>query len=68
MLRHGVGVGGFDAVEPGEGGHQHEQGRARQVEVGQQQIDRAEIVAGEDEEPGVAGKGPDFAGFGRGGL
>ena len=39
-------VGGFDAFEPGECGDQHKQGRTRQVEIGQQHVDRVEAVAG----------------------
>src|SRR6185437_14141874 len=60
-LRDGVGVGGLHALQPGEGGDEHEQGRARQVEVGQQQIDGAETVAGRDEQRRAAGKGRDAA-------
>ena len=63
-----MGVGGFDAIKPGEGRDQHEQGRARQVEIGQQQIDRAETVARQNEEPGFARERADFAGFGGGGF
>ena len=40
-----------------EGADQHEQGRARQVEVGQQPRGGAEPVAGGDEDRGLAGEG-----------
>ena len=45
VLGDGVGIGGFDAIEAGKRGDQHEQGRARQVEIGQEQVDRAKPVA-----------------------
>ena len=44
------------------------QGRTRQVEIGQQHVDRAEAVAGHDEQSGVAGKGPHIAVLGCGGF
>src|SRR5215472_4323558 len=56
-----MGVGGLDPVEPGERGYQHQQSRARQVEIGQQHVDSAEAVAGHDEQARLAGKGPDLA-------
>ena len=45
-----MGVGGAHRVEPAEGRDQHEQRRARQVEVGHQHIDGLEAVAGRDED------------------
>ena len=62
---HRVSIGGLDPIEPGECGDQHEQGRARQVEVGQQHVDRPEPVAGQNEQSGLAGKGSDLAILGR---
>src|ERR1700720_4661718 len=44
-----VGVDALHGVEPGESCDQHEQGRARQVEVGHQDVDRTETVARHDE-------------------
>ena len=63
--RHRMRVGGLDLPEPGECGYQHEEGGARQVEVGQQYVDRPEPVAGQNEQSGLAGKGPDLSIFGR---
>ena len=63
MLGNRVGVGGFDLIEAGQGGDQHEQGRARQVEIGQLQIDRAKPVARQDEEAGLAGERAGLAGL-----
>ena len=37
-----MGVGGLDPLEPSQRGDQHQQGRARQMEIGQQQLDGAE--------------------------
>src|SRR5229473_6845372 len=54
--RDGVRVGRLHALQAGEGGDQHEERRARQVEIGQQQIDGAEAIAGRDEERGLAGE------------
>jgi len=45
------------ACAPGEGADQHEQGRARQVEVGEQQVDGAKAVARQDVDAGLAGEG-----------
>src|SRR3954469_12638512 len=55
LLPHGLAVGGEDAVEAREGRDQHEERRARQMEVGEEPVDRAEPVAGRDEEIGRAG-------------
>ena len=61
--RDGVGVGGAHGVEAAEGRDQHEQRRARQMEVGHQQIDGLEAVAGRDEEVRLACEGLDGARF-----
>ena len=45
----------------GERGNQHEQRALRQVEVGQQRIDAADAVAGQDEDRGFPGEGLQFA-------
>ena len=50
----GVVVGGEDALLAGEGGDEHDQRRARQVEVGEHDVDGAEGVAGADEDRGAA--------------
>ena len=49
-------VGAPHHLEAAEGAHEHEQGRARQVEIGQHRVDRAEAVARRDEQRGLAGK------------
>ena len=54
--RDGVGVGGLHGVEAAEGRDQHEQRRARQMEVGHQHVDGPEPVAGRDEERRLAGE------------
>ena len=59
--RDRVRIGALHRVEPAEGRDQHEQRRARQMEIGQHQVDRAEFVAGRDEDRGFAGEGPQFA-------
>ncbi len=48
-------VGGARQVVTGEGGDQHQEGGARQVEVGNQPIDRLEAVAGPNEQVGLPG-------------
>ena len=65
-LGDGVRVGGLDPVEPGQRRDQHQQRRARQVEIGQQHVDRAKPVARQDEQPRLAVEGPDLAAFGGG--
>ena len=37
-------VGGFDPLQSGESGDQHQESRARQVEIGQQHVDRTEAI------------------------
>ena len=49
-----MGIGRPHIVQPGEGGHQHEQGRARQVEIGHQHVHQPEAVARGDEDVGGA--------------
>ena len=49
------------ASRPAEGADQHEQRRARQMEVGHQHVDGAEAVAGRDEDVGLAGERRDRA-------
>ncbi len=44
-LGHRVRVRGLDQLAAGEGAHQHQQGGAGQVEVGEQAIHHAEVVA-----------------------
>ena len=63
-----MGVGGAHAVQPGEGRDQHEQGRARQVEIRHQPAGDGEAVAGADEDVGRPVEGPDGAVRGRGAL
>src|SRR5690348_16329721 len=48
-------------LEPAERRHQHEECRARQMEVGEHQIDRTKSVARRDENRGLAGKWLDDA-------
>ena len=50
----GVRIGALHRVEAAERRDQHEQGRARQVEVGQHHVDRAKAVARRDEQGGLA--------------
>ena len=45
--------------------YQYEEGGAWQVEVGQQYVDRPDPVAGQNEQSGLAGKGPDLSILGR---
>src|SRR4029077_15821497 len=59
----GVGIGPFHAVETAESGYQHEQRRTRQVEIGQENIDRSETISRGDEDRGLAGERLDGAVF-----
>ena len=52
----GMCIGCAHALQPGKGRNQHEQGRARQVEIGHQDIHGLEAVAGGDEDRGIAGE------------
>jgi len=45
-------IGGADRFVPGKRGHQHQQGRTRQMKVGQQAVDDAEAEARRDEQRG----------------
>src|SRR5947207_2385026 len=65
-LGNGVRIGGFDAIETGEGCDEHHERRARQVEIGQQQVDGAEAIAGQDEQARLAREFVHFTGFGGG--
>src|SRR5882762_2704816 len=47
---------GFDAAKRAD---EHEEGRARQVEIRQKNVDRLEAIAGRDEQRGLAAKGSD---------
>src|SRR5262245_51045305 len=49
-----MGVGRLHGVETHERADQHEQGRARQVKVGDQSVDRLEVVARGDEDCRIA--------------
>src|SRR5262245_37371290 len=57
--RNRVGVGSLHGLEAAEGGDEHEEGRARQVEVGEQEVDGAESIARGDEDVGLAAEGVD---------
>ena len=50
-------VGGAHGAEAGEGRHEHEQRRARQVEVGHQRVDGFEAITGRDEDRRIARPG-----------
>src|SRR5207245_6430808 len=52
-LRNRVRIGSADLVVTGEGRHQHQQRRFRQMEIGDQARHRLEHVAGRDEQRGV---------------
>ena len=43
MFTDGISVGSLHHVEPTEGADEHEERRARQVKVGQEDIDRPEL-------------------------
>ena len=53
-LGHRVGVGAADRLDAGQRRHQHQQGRLGQVEVGDQGVDHAVLVARRDEQACVA--------------
>ena len=50
-------IGALDRIQPAKGRDQHEQGVARQVKIGHQDIDGAKTVAGRDEQCGLALEG-----------
>src|SRR5437879_4774406 len=56
-LRNRVRIRGADLVVAGEGRHQHQQRRFRQVEIGDQARDSLERIAGRDEQRGVGAAG-----------
>ena len=63
----GLSVGTEHPLPPGEGGDEHQEGRARQVEVGQQGIDATKSMARTNEQvdgplPGAGGTTPDASG------
>ena len=58
-LPHRVRVGRERALPAEEGGHEQEQGRPRQVEVGDQPVHHPEAVPRRDEEPGLARARPE---------
>src|SRR3977135_3380006 len=55
----GFGVGGLHGFAAAKRAYEHEQRRARQMEIGEENVDRLEAVAGRDEGRGLAAKGPD---------
>ncbi len=57
----GVGVGALHHVETRQRRDQHEQGRARQVEIGHHHVDRAEGITRRDEQRGLAVERADAA-------
>src|SRR5271166_5155319 len=61
-------IGRPHALEPAEGADEHEERRARQMEIGQEGVDRAEAVARRDEDRGLAGEWPNSAALVRCGL
>src|SRR2546427_10320354 len=56
-LRDRVRIGGANLVVTGEGRHQHQQRRFRQMEIGNQTGHGLEHVAGRDEQRGVGAAG-----------
>src|SRR5208337_2456850 len=61
-------IGRPHALEPAEGADEHEERRARQMEIGQKGVDRAEAVARRNEDRGLAGERPNAAALVRRGL
>src|SRR5947208_3300376 len=57
----GVGVGPFHRLQAAESRYQHEQRRARQVKIGQEDIDRAKAISGRNEYRGLVAEGLDAA-------
>src|SRR5262249_16283494 len=49
-------VGAAHDIESAERADQHEQGRTRQMKIGQHRVDRAEAITGRDEQSGLARK------------
>ena len=54
-------VGLNHRIAAGKGADQHQQRRFREVEIGQQSVDRFELIAGIDEKPCSAAFGADGA-------
>src|SRR5262249_58710220 len=52
----GVVIGAAHDIESAECANQHEQGRARQMKIGQHRVDGAEAITGRDEQSSLAGK------------
>jgi len=59
-----VGIGPLHDIQTAESRHQHEQRRARQMEIGQKDIDRAKAIARRNEDRRLTGKRLDGAVFG----
>ena len=51
-------VGRHDLIIAGKGGHQHQQGGLRQVEIGDHGVHTAETVSRPDKQPGIPTPGP----------
>ncbi len=54
--RNRMRIGALHRLQPAERRHQHEQRRARQVEIGEHQVHGAEAIARRDEDRGLAGE------------
>ena len=50
VVRYGMSIGGANSIAAGEGRDEHQQGRLRQVKVGDQPVDDAEPVSRRDED------------------
>src|SRR6185437_8768469 len=61
-------IGALHGLEPRERRDQHEQRRARQMKVGHEDIDRAETIAGRDEDRSLTLERRDGAVLARGAL
>lgn len=59
----GVTVDGEDFVCPAQGADEHQEGRLRQVEVGEKGVDDFEVVSGIDKQVRFSGTGHDIAGM-----
>ena len=62
----GMGIGALHGLKPREGRDQHEQRRTWQMEIGEENIDRAKAIARRDEDRGFVRKRLDGAVVGRG--
>src|SRR4051812_35644368 len=63
VIFNGMRICRLHPIQPHQRRYQHEQRRARQMEVGEQAVDSLEAVAGGDEDRGVAFEGADDAVF-----